>query len=95
MRQGRTKKFLEVRARDEHSAQNRAETDSADLFSFLLEIDFGGGLNCAQVHGNDFFCRSTVHSVKFGQMHAAVIIMATDNHVPQFPDGGVRMIFGK
>ena len=42
-----------------------------------------------------FFRRSTVHGPKFGQMHAAVTIMAADNHVPQFPEEGARIIFGK
>ena len=34
-------------------------------------------------------------STKFGQMHAAVTIMAADSHVPQFPEKGARIIFGK
>ena len=34
----------------------------------------------------------SVHSAKFGQMHAAAIIMATENHVPQFSYGGERII---
>ena len=34
-------------------------------------------------------------SAKFGQLHSAVTIMATDNHVPQFSEGGVKIIFGK
>ena len=37
-----------------------------------------------------FFWRSSVHSAKFGQMQAAVTIMAADNHVPQFPEGRAR-----
>ena len=51
--------------------------------------------NCAGIGGVDLFWRSRVHSVKFGQRHAAITIMAADNHVPQFSDGGARIIFGK
>ena len=39
-------------ANDEHSSQNSAVTGIVDLF---LEIDVGGGLNCAKVYSNDFF----------------------------------------
>ena len=44
-----------------------------------------------------FFWRSNVHSAKHGQMHAAVTIMAANNHVPQFAAGKgcARIIFGK
>ena len=34
-----------------------------------------------------FIWRSSVHSAKFGQMHAAVTMMAADNHIPQFSEG--------
>ena len=63
------------------------------MLTFFLKIDVGGGLNCAKVYANDLFCRSTVHSAKFGQIHAAVTIMAADDHVPQFPEESARTIF--
>ena len=42
-----------------------------------------------------FLRRSTIHSVKFGQIHAAITIMADGNHVSQFSEEGARMVFGK
>ena len=35
-----------------------------------------------------FFWTWSVHSAKFGQMHAAVTIMVADNHLTQFSEGG-------
>ena len=42
-----------------------------------------------------FFLRSSVYSAKFGSMHAAVAVMAGDNHVPQFPEGARGSFFSK
>ena len=57
------------------------------VLTFLVKILVGDGQNCATVHSNDlFFWRLSVHSAKFGPMHAAVETMAADNHVPQFPE---------
>ena len=42
-----------------------------------------------------FVWQSSVLSAKFEQMHAGVRIMAADNHVPQFPEEGARIFFGK
>ena len=41
------------------------------------------------------FWRSIIHSAKLGQMHAAIKIMADDNHVSQFSQGDAKMVFGK
>ena len=35
-----------------------------------------------------FLSRSTVHSAKFGLMHAAVTTMIAENHVSQFSEEG-------
>ena len=51
-----------------------------------MEIDVGGGRNCAKVYSNDFICKSSFHRAKYEQMHAAVTIMAADNNVLQFPE---------
>ena len=49
----------------------------------FFEIDVGGGLNCAKACSNDlFFWISSVHRAKYGQMHAAVTIVAADNYAP-------------
>ena len=37
------------------------------MLTIFLEIDVGGGLHCAKEHGNDLFCRSTVHSLNLGK----------------------------
>ena len=34
-----------------------------------------------------FFWTWSMHSAKFGQMHAAVTIMVADNHLTQFSEG--------
>ena len=60
------------------------------LDSVFLKINNVGGQNCAKVKTDDlylFFWKSIVHSVKFRQMHVSGTIMATDNHVAQFPNG--------